>query len=102
AKWIVIAAWVLVVAASGPLQGLLEERSTNASSGFLPITAESTKVGELLRDGDVFEGGEQVPAIVVFQHADGDDVTLDEDQEAAIRAWLEGVVEDAELPEVAE
>lgn len=101
AKWIVIGAWLLLAVASGPLQGLLEERSTNASSNFLPIAADSTKVAELLRDGSTFDDGETVPAIIVFQ-TDGGDGALADDDVAGIQAWLEQLDADIdELPSAA-
>ena len=99
-KWIVIAVWVLLAAASGPLQGLLEERSTNSSVNFLPATADSTKVVDLLRDGTTFDDGEQVPAIVVVQSPGGDGALTGE-QEAAARELVDELQRDIDqLPAV--
>jgi RND superfamily putative drug exporter len=79
----VIGIWLLLAVASGPLQGLLEERSTNSSSSFLPASADSTKVVDLLRDGDTFDDGEQVPAIVVVQSPGGEEQLTPEQEQAA-------------------
>ncbi len=88
AKWIVIGAWLLLAIASGPFQGLLEERSTNSSVNFLPASADSTKVADLLRDGETFDDGERVPAIVVVQTPGGDG-RLDSTQQGAVRAFVD-------------
>lgn len=92
-KWIVIAIWVALVVASGPVQGLLEERSTNSSSNFLPAAADSTKVNELLTSADTFASGEQVPAIVIFQSKDGEK-PLTPVEKAAVEDWLGALEED--------
>ena len=94
AKWFVIAAWVLLAVASGPFQGLLEERSTNSTTNFLPADADSTKVAELLRDGSTFDDGEQVPAIIVFQTPGGDGSLANADV-ARIEAWTDKLSTDA-------
>lgn len=94
-KWFVIAAWLVLAIASGPLQGLLEQRSTNSSSSFLPESADSTQVAELLDDGSTFQQGEQVPAIIVFQSPDGDGA-IDPAVEQEIRAWVDELSADVD------
>ncbi|MCB0878717.1 MAG: MMPL family transporter [Thermoleophilia bacterium] len=90
AKWFVIAIWVLLAVASGPVQGLLEEKSTNSSTNFLPESADSTKVAELVDDTAVFDTGEAVPAIIVFQSPGGKG-RIDSAQEQRIRSFLDGL-----------
>ena len=47
AKWIVLAAWLIVVAVAGPLAGKLGSAEHNDAKSWLPATAESTRVLDL-------------------------------------------------------
>ena len=67
-KWLIIAAWVVVALALGPLQPKLQDATKNEPADFLPESADSTKVVEALKD---FPGGEDVPTVIVYNRAGG-------------------------------
>ena len=62
-KWLVLAAWVALAAAAGPLGSKLTDVQENDTVQFLPRGAESTKVSELQ---EKFAGGSSPPAVVVY------------------------------------
>jgi RND superfamily putative drug exporter len=93
-KWVVIGVWLLAVLATGPFQALLEERSTNSSTSFLPTGADSTEVAQILSDGKTFANGEEIPAIVVFQGESG--AALSDDAKARIGSFVQRVEADAD------
>ena len=49
-KWLVIAFWIVAVAALSPLGAKLADVTSDETASFLPAEAESTKVQELLKD----------------------------------------------------
>jgi putative drug exporter of the RND superfamily len=67
-KWLVLAFWVVVVAAAGPLAGKLNGAQQNDISAWLPKSAESTQVVELAKR---FTPSDIFPALVVYERADG-------------------------------
>ncbi len=67
-KWLVLAAWIVLLAALGPLIGKFESAQRNEPSSFLPGGAESVRVLEASRQ---FPSGEAAPAIAVFSSDDG-------------------------------
>jgi RND superfamily putative drug exporter len=67
-KWLVLALWVVLLAALGPLAGKLTGAQDNESASWLPGNAESTKVIELQRS---FRPDETVPAVVVYERQSG-------------------------------
>jgi RND superfamily putative drug exporter len=67
-KWAVLAAWILLVAAAGPLAARFEEKQVNEPASFLPGDAESVAV---LEAADGFASGDVTPAIAVFRDPDG-------------------------------
>ena len=69
-KFLVLALWLLLAAALGPLAGKFESAQQNEPSSFLPGDAESVKV---LNASDGFASGQATPAIIVYDDADGFD-----------------------------
>jgi RND superfamily putative drug exporter len=78
-KFVVLAAWLLTIAALGPFIGKFEGAQQNEPSSFLPGDAESVRV---LETSDEFPAGDVTAAIVVFRDPGG----LDADAQAAIAA----------------
>jgi len=68
-KWVVVAAWLLAVVALSPLAAKLGDVTTDDFASFLPESAESTRVQELLRDH--FAGGETGAGLIVYRRAGG-------------------------------
>jgi putative drug exporter of the RND superfamily len=64
-KWVVLAFWIAVVAAAGPLAGKLNGAQKNDASEWLPKNAESTRVVELAKR---FVPSDTLPAVVVYEH----------------------------------
>ena len=67
-KWLVLAFWVLVVAAAGPLAGKLTDVQDNQASSWLPASAESTKALDKLAP---FQDQNDIPTVVVYHKASG-------------------------------
>jgi RND superfamily putative drug exporter len=83
-KWVVLAAWVVVmVLVSGPASKF-EDVQKNEPSSFLPGSAESLKTNELSKG---FRSGEQLTAIVVFRRDSGL-TAADRARIAGVRAQL--------------
>ena len=68
AKWIVLAFWLIVVVAAGPLFGKLMGAEKNDAKSWLPANAESTKVLDLQSH---FQSPNVFPAVVVYDRASG-------------------------------
>jgi RND superfamily putative drug exporter len=68
AKWLVLAAWLVILMAVAPLAGKLFGAVDNDRLGYLPKSAESTAV---LKAQANFPQGRINPAIVVYQRAGG-------------------------------
>jgi putative drug exporter of the RND superfamily len=71
-RWILPAAvlllWIFVIGPLGSFAGQLSSVQENDNAAFLPSNAESTLAGE---EYEKFIGNESVPAIVVFERAEG-------------------------------
>lgn len=65
---ILIGVWFAAGAVGGPYFGKIEEVADNGFVGFLPESAESTKVNDKL---GAFQDSENLPAIVVFEAESG-------------------------------
>ena len=76
----ILVVWVIIGVALSPLQPKLQEATTNESEAFLPESAESTRVNDLIEDR--FPEGRQVDAIVVYTR-DGGLTAADERRIAA-------------------
>jgi len=68
-KWIVLVFWVAVLVVTFPLSAKLTDAQENDAASWLPGSAESTKVFE--RQQEVFQTGENLPAIVVYERESG-------------------------------
>ena len=68
-KWIVLALWIAAAAALGTLQPRLQSSTENDPVTFLPEGADSRAVLELVEER--FASGRTVPALVVWQRAEG-------------------------------
>src|SRR5918994_7770570 len=66
-KFAVIATWLVVLVAIGPLAGKFEDAQENDPADYLPANAESVRTLDRL---DGFPSDDQADAIVVF-HRDG-------------------------------
>lgn len=69
AKWIVLGLWLVLAVALGPLQPKLQGATKNENSDFLPASADSTRVDQLLKDR--FREGREVDALVVYTREGG-------------------------------
>ncbi|MDJ1138048.1 MMPL family transporter [Streptomyces iconiensis] len=68
-KWLILAAWLIIAVALGPLAGKLGEVEDSSANAFLPRGAESTQVNTEL---EKFRGKDEVmPAVAVYSREDG-------------------------------
>ena len=67
-KWVVVGFWVVVLIVAVPLAKKLNGAEKNDASAYLPASAESTKVLDVLSH---FQSPNIYPAIVVYQRASG-------------------------------
>ncbi|UGQ09749.1 MMPL family transporter [Yinghuangia sp. ASG 101] len=67
-KWMVLAAWIIVVIALSPLSMKLSDAQNNETAAWLPGSAESTKVVDEQED---FRDETTVLAVVVWENPDG-------------------------------
>ena len=67
-KWAVLALWVVLLAALGPLAGKLGDVEKNDAASWLPAGAESTRVVEL---EERFRKDETMLAVVVYERSGG-------------------------------
>jgi putative drug exporter of the RND superfamily len=79
-KWAVLAFWIVVFAAAGPLAGKLNSAQKNDSSAWLPKNAESTQVVELAKK---FSPSDIFPALVVYERQGGPVTAADRAKAAA-------------------
>ena len=89
-KWVVLAVWIALAAAAGPLAGKMSGVQTNETAEWLPGGAEATQVFYLLQR---FPTTESVPAIIIYERESGTtpaDLARATDHAAAI-AGLDGV-----------
>lgn len=94
AKWAVLVIWVIAFAALQPLGSKLSDETNDDTQSFLPSSAESTTVVEIL-DGE-FPGGETTQGVIVYERDGG---LTPADQEAiAVDAEALEALPDSELP----
>ncbi|MFD7439282.1 MMPL family transporter [Streptomyces sp. NPDC059861] len=77
-KWLVLAAWLIVAVALGPLAGKLGDVEDSSANAFLPRGAESARVNTEL---EKFRTDTVMPAVVVYT-GDGADAKAAADQNA--------------------
>jgi putative drug exporter of the RND superfamily len=68
-KWVVLAIWVIAVAALAPLGGKLADQTQDDTTSFLPESAESTEVVEIL--DEEFDSGETTQGLIVYRREGG-------------------------------
>jgi RND superfamily putative drug exporter len=85
---VVLAFWMVVFAAAGPLAGKLNSAQQNDSSAWLPQNAESTQVVELSKQ---FTPSDIFPALVVYERPDGPVTPADRAKVAADVEAFKGV-----------
>jgi RND superfamily putative drug exporter len=68
-KWVVVAAWIVLVAAMAGPGSKLADETNDQTQGFLPENAESTEVLNLLEDR--FPGGQTTEALIVYRREGG-------------------------------
>ncbi len=68
-KWLVIAAWIVLLFALAPLGGKLGDQTKDQTESFLPSGAQSTEVVRLLKHR--FPSGETDNAIIVYRRRGG-------------------------------
>jgi RND superfamily putative drug exporter len=85
-----IVGWLALAGFGGPTFGKISDVSTNDQASFLPASAESTRVAELVPE---FAGGDDIPAIVIAARDGGltDDDLAFLDDFAVEAADVEGV-----------
>ena len=93
-KWVVLALWIAALLAAQPLSGKLADETRDDTTSFLPESAESTEVVNLL--DDEFESGETTLGLLVYQR-DGGLTAADRRKIAADAEALAGLP-DEELP----
>jgi len=67
-KWIVLVAWLIVVAASMGFAAKLTDVQNNESSSWLPASAESTRALDKLAP---FQDPDAIPTVVVYERSSG-------------------------------
>jgi putative drug exporter of the RND superfamily len=93
-KWIVLGIWVVLFAALFPVGSKLSDEVEDDTTSFLPESAESTEVVELL--DEEFPSGETTLGVVLYQR-DGGLTPADREKIAADAKALEDL-SDEELP----
>jgi RND superfamily putative drug exporter len=87
-KWLVLVAWIVVVAIASPFAGKLGDVEENDAEAWLPASAESLAVSRLQEE---FPDADTIPAVVVY-HRDGgltaeDRARIEADRQAAAQRF---------------
>jgi RND superfamily putative drug exporter len=69
AKWVVVVVWVIAVFAMQPVGAKLADETVDDTESFLPKSAESTEVVQIL--DDEFDAGETTQGLIVYQRKGG-------------------------------
>ncbi|MGI5325980.1 MMPL family transporter [Actinomadura nitritigenes] len=67
-KWAVLAVWIVLLAALGPLAGRLGDVEDDDAASWLPASAESTQV---VKQQDTFQKDETMLAVIVYERPSG-------------------------------
>jgi putative drug exporter of the RND superfamily len=96
-KWIVLAIWLVLFVALGPLSSMLTDAEKNDTANWLPGSAESTQVFEKQKN---FQPADVFPAVIVYERTSGiTDADKDKVQaDAAKLATVDGVAGKVEGP----
>src|SRR5438034_11301397 len=68
-KWLLPVIWLLLIVVFTPLGSKLADETSDETSSFLPKSAESTEVNNLLKAR--FASGQTVNGIIVYRRATG-------------------------------
>ena len=68
-KWVVLVLWIVAFVALMPLGSKLADQTEDDTASFLPESAESTRVVELL--DEEFDAGETTQGLIVYQREGG-------------------------------
>src|SRR5215210_4252687 len=68
-KWVVLALWVVAVVIMMPLGSKLADETEDDTASFLPESAESTEVVEIL--DNEFDEGETTQGLVIYKRDGG-------------------------------
>ncbi|HYH60654.1 MAG TPA: MMPL family transporter [Solirubrobacterales bacterium] len=93
-KWVVLGLWVVLLAALAPVGSKLVDETQDDTASFLPESAESTEVVEVL--DEEFSAGETTQGLLIY-HRDGGLTPADEDKILADAKALDAL-SDEELP----
>ena len=89
-RWLVLIAWIFILATVSPFAGKLTDVEENDAEQWLPESAESLAVTRTL---DTFPAGETEPAVIVY-HRDGGLTDADMARVEADRATFTGLYPD--------
>ncbi|WBB64245.1 MMPL family transporter [Streptomyces sp. WMMC500] len=93
-KWLVLAAWILLLVALGPLAGKLGDVEDTGPNAFLPRSAESAELNTALEKFRGDPDDEIMPAVAVYSVPDGAMTAAGRDEAAAdVRAFAPYVAE---------
>src|SRR3954447_11904167 len=97
-KWVVLAAWVVILVAMAGFAQKLTDVQNNEASSWLPSSAESTKALDKLSP---FQDQNDIPTVIVYYRATGltsSDLSAIKGQLPEISA-MKGVVGQAQAPQ---
>ncbi len=88
-KWVVVALWIVAVAALTPVGAKLVDETQDDTASFLPESAESTEVVEIL--DEEFDAGETTQGLLIY-HREGGLTPADEEKIVARRGGGRGAL----------
>ncbi len=92
-KWVVIAAWIVALVALAPLGAKLVDETQDDTASFLPESAESTEVVEIL--DEEFDAGETTQGLLIY-YREGGLTSADEDKIASDADELQALADEDE------
>jgi RND superfamily putative drug exporter len=93
-KWAVLVVWIVAFAGLQPLGSKLSDETNDDTQSFLPASAESTKVVDIL--DEEFPGGETTQGVIVYQREGG--LTAADQKAIVADAKALQALPDSELP----
>ena len=85
-KWVVVALWIVAVVALTPLGAKLVDETQDDTASFLPESAESTEVVEIL--DEEFDAGETTQGLLIYYREGG--LTPEDEEKIASDAESSG------------
>jgi putative drug exporter of the RND superfamily len=95
-KWVVLAIWIIAFAALMPVGSKLSDETEDDTASYLPESAESTEVVNIL--DDEFAAGETSIGLIVYQREGGDPLTAADKRKIADDAAAIESVPDERIP----